>query len=273
MGFMSLIWRLFSNPYIASESTMYRVLHDAEEQHHRGRSRQASRRAKTTHCATGPNQVWSWDITYLSGPVKGMFYYLYLIIDIYSRKIVGWEVWAEEMAEHAGQLIRRAVMVEKITILAHSLVLHSDNGSPMKGATMLETLYQLGITPSRSRPRVSNDNAYSESVFRTCKYCPSYPSSGSATLDEARIWVKEFVKWYNYEHRHSRIKFLTPHQRHSGQEDEILSKRHQTYEAAKAKHPERWTRTTRDWSIPKEVWLNPDKPEDNGQLELKSCAG
>lgn len=223
--------------YLASESTMYRVMRQAEEQHHRGRSKAPSSKPISTHCATDPNRVWSWDITYLPGPARGLYFYLYLILDIFSRDIVGWEVWTEETAEHASHLIRRAVMSQKITQQAEPLVLHSDNGSPMKGASMLETLYQLGITPSRSRPRVSNDNPYSESIFRTCKYCPSYPAGGFATLEAARVWVKEFVHWYNYNHRHSGIKFLTPHQRHSGQGEEILAKRHQLYEAAKAKHP------------------------------------
>ena len=152
---------------------------------------------KSTHCATAPNRVWSWDISYLPGPAKGIYFYLYLILDIFSREIVCWEVWNEESAEHAGQLIQRATMAQNImrerTI---PLVLHSDNGSPMKGASMLETLYQLGITPSRSRPRVSNDNPYSEAMFRTCKYCPDYPVKGFTTLDNSRVWVKDFVDWY-----------------------------------------------------------------------------
>jgi putative transposase len=258
--------------YIASESTFYRVMHQAGEQNHRGRSKAPSSKPKSTHCATEPNRVWSWDITYLPGPAKGLYFYLYLILDIYSRDIVGWEVWTEESAEHASQLVRRAVMAQNITRQESPLVLHSDNGSPMKGASMLETLYQLGITPSRSRPRVSNDNPYSESIFRTCKYRPSYPIRGFATINEARIWVKEFVHWYSYNHHHSGIKFLTPHQLHSGQGEKILEKRHQLYEDAKARHPERWTRKTRNWTLPKEVWLNPEKTRDDDQPESKTDA-
>jgi len=247
--------------YIASESTVYRVMRKAGQQHHRGRSKASSNKPKSTHCANAPNQVWSWDITYLTGPIKGLHFYLYLILDIYSRNIVGWEVWAEETAENASLLIRRAVLAQKILMRDSPLVLHSDNGSPMKGATMLETLYQLGITPSRSRPRVSNDNPYSESIFRTCKYCSSYPTDGFANLNDARAWVKEFVHWYNFDHRHSGINFLTPHQRHNGLGNVILEKRHQLYEAAKANHPERWSRQTRNWSLPNEVWLNPEKSQ------------
>jgi putative transposase len=253
--------------YIASESTFYRIMHAVGAQNHRGRSKAPTSKPKSTHCATAPNRVWSWDITYLPGPVKGLYFFLYLILDIYSRNIVGWEVWTEETAEHASQLIRRAVMAQNITRHKALLVLHSDNGSPMKGVSMLETLYQLGITPSRSRPRVSNDNPYSESIFRTCKYCPSYPNGGFATLDDARVWVKEFVHWYNYQHRHSGIKFLTPHQRHSGQGEDILEKRHQLYETAKASHPERWTRQTRNWSLANEVWLNPEKSQAKDILD------
>lgn len=253
--------------YLASESTMYRLLRKAGEQTHRGRSKAPQHKPKSTHCATKPNSIWSWDITYLPGPLKGMFYYLYLIMDIYSREIVGWEVWPEETAEHASELISRTVLAQNIATQDTPLVLHSDNGSPMKGATMLETLYSLGVTPSRSRPQVSNDNPYSESLFRTCKYCPMYPAKGFSTLDDARLWVKEFDHWYNQDHRHSGINFLTPHQRHSGQGEEILQKRHQLYEVAKARHPERWARQTRDWSNVKEVWLNPDKSSGKEQVQ------
>jgi putative transposase len=257
--------------YIASESTMYRVMHEAGEQNHRGRSHEPVSRPVSTYCATKPNQVWSWDITYLPGPVKGLYFYLYLILDIFSRKVVGWEVWTEESATNASLLIRRTVMAENITRQSKPLVLHSDNGSPMKGSTMLETLYLLGITPSRSRPRVSNDNPYSESMFRTCKYCPSFPAGGFTSIYNAREWVKEFVRWYNYQHYHSGIKFLTPHQRHSGQGNEILEKRHEVYKAAKLKHPERWSRHTRDWSLDDEVWLNPlnsQSKEDKDEVHV-----
>ena len=191
--------------YIASESTFYRILHEEKMQNHRGRSQEPGKHSKpTSYCATAPNQIWTWDITYLSGAVKGMFYYLYLIIDIFSRDIVGWEVWAEESAEHASELIRRACLAQG-RLSTQPLVLHSDNGSPMKGATMLQTLYRLGITPSNSRPRVSNDNPYSESLFRTLKYRPNYQPRGFASIEEAREWCRKFVQWYRYEHHHSGI--------------------------------------------------------------------
>lgn len=250
--------------YIASESSFYRVLRAYGLQHHRGRSEAPVSRPPSTHCATAPNQVWMWDITYLNGPIKGKFYYLYLISDLFSRKIVAWEVWENESAAHASELIQRAVLSEKILAPRREpLVLHSDNGSPMKGATMLETLYHLGITPSNSRPRVSNDNPYAESLFKTLKYRCNYQPQGFSDLSEARLWCKNFAYWYNHEHHHSGIKFLTPHQRHSGIDAKIVKKRNEVYEAAKARHPERWTKSTRDWSLPEKVYLNPEKNQSN----------
>lgn len=187
--------------YLASESSFYRVLKNHDMQHHRGRSKRPVNKPISTHCATAPNQVWMWDITWLPGPAKGVYYYLHLILDLFSRKIIAWDIWLEESAENASILVRRGVISEKRT-RTKPLVLHSDNGSPMKGASLLETLYSLGITPSRSRPRVSNDNPYAESIFRTCKYRPSFPISGFAELTQARKWVLAFVQWYNQEHRH-----------------------------------------------------------------------
>ena len=253
--------------YIASESTFYRILHEENMQNHRGRSQEPGKHAKpTSYCATGPNQVWTWDITYLRAAVKGLFYYLYLIVDIFSRDIVGWEVWEEESALHASELIRRACLAQK-RLTTMPLVLHSDNGSPMKGATMLETLYALGITPSNSRPRVSNDNPYSESLFKTLKYRPNYQPKGFASLEEARRWCSTFVDWYRFEHHHSGIQFLTPAQRHAGKGQKILEHRHEVYETAKAAHPERWNgRATRDWSDIKAVYLNPDKECDEDTI-------
>ena len=245
--------------YIASESSFYRVLRAHNRQHHRGKSSKPIKRPLSTHCATGPNQVWMWDITWLPGPAKGVYFYLYLIIDLYSRKIVGWEIWTEESAIHASALIRRTVIKENLTTHKQPLVLHSDNGSPMKGATMLETLYTLGITPSRSRPRVSNDNPYAESVFRTIKYRPSFPSKGFTDITESRQWVLELVHWYNTVHHHSGLNFLTPYQRHNGHSNDVFQTRKLVYEAAKSRNPERWARDTRNWTLPNQVWLNPEK--------------
>jgi len=243
--------------YLASESTVYRILREANQQHHRGRSEAPQRKAPSTHCAVGPNQVWCWDITWLPGPARGLFYYLYLILDLYSRKVIAWEVHDSEASDLAARLIHKGCLSEGI--VAQPLVLHADNGSPMKGASMLETLRRLGVTPSFSRPRVSNDNAYAESLFRTCKYRPDYPVNGFATIDEARAWVLSFTRWYNTEHKHSGLKFTTPAQRHTGEAEVILEHRKQVYRAARARHPNRWSGDIRNWDLPEKVWLNPEK--------------
>jgi len=244
--------------YIASESSFYRVLREVGQVNRRGRAKTPRVVVKPKgYKAEAPNEVWSWDITYLASSIRGMFYYLYLIEDIYSRKIVGWEIHETESAELASQLIRKACWAEGIH--QEGLVLHSDNGSPMKGATMLATLQKLGVVPSFSRPSVSDDNPYSESLFRTLKYMPAYPTKPFKDLASARKWVHEFVQWYNIEHRHSSIQYVTPSQRHEGKDGEILEKRKRVYEAAKEKKPERWSGNIRDWNPVAEVWLNPPK--------------
>jgi putative transposase len=202
--------------YIASESTIYRVLKAEDQLRHRQKSKPARTVKKPRALtATGPNQIYTWDITYLPTAVRGVYFYLYLVLDIYSRKIVGWQVHAEERSVLAADLMTDICQREGVK--RHQVTLHSDNGSPMKGATMLATLQQLGIIPSFSRPSVSNDNPYSESLFRTLKYRPAYPDQPFLDLQAARLWVQEFVDWYNLEHRHSGIKFVTPVQRHTGE--------------------------------------------------------
>lgn len=244
--------------YIASESSFYRVLRAAGQVNRRGAAERPRHVAKPKgFCARAPNQTWSWDITFLASSVRGQFYRLYMIEDIFSRKIVGWEVHPEELAEHASTLISKACLAEGIR--GGQLVLHADNGSPMKGATMLATLQRLGIVPSFSRPSVSDDNPYSESLFRTLKYTPAYPRKPFDSLGAARRWVHRFVTWYNHEHRHSAIKYVTPAQRHDGLDSELLRQRKALYEAAKAAHPERWSGSTRNWERTNEVWLNPPK--------------
>jgi putative transposase len=246
--------------YIASESSFYRVLNAAGQLHHRGRAQAPKKtKAPTTHVADGPNQVWSWDISWMPSKVRGLFWYLYLIEDIYSRKIVGWEVHEREAGELGATLIQRAVMAEQC--FRKPLVLHADNGSPMKSQTMRVKLEELGISPSYSRPRVSNDNAFSESLFRTLKYCPTWPSQGFATVDEARAWVLRFVDWYNNRHCHSALKFVTPAQRHRGDDHQVLVQRVQVYEKAKARHPQRWSGSTRNWEVVGPTPLNPERKQ------------
>jgi putative transposase len=244
--------------YVASESTFYRVLTAANQVKHRNAARPKAASGKPRSVrATGPNQLYSWDITYLPTTVRGMYFYLYLFMDIYSRKIVGWQVYDEESTVLAAEVVRDICTRESIQ--SGQIVLHSDNGSPMKGATMLATLQRLGVVPSFSRPSVSNDNPYSESLFKTLKYRPGYPGKTFSELVDARRWVAQFADWYNNEHRHSAIRFVTPAQRHAGQDNELLRRRETVYEAAKARHPERWSGQTRDWEPVRVVHLNPAK--------------
>lgn len=245
------------NIYLASESSFYRIMREAAQQRHRGRSRQPKARPISSHCATGPRQLWSWDITWLPTRVKGKYLYWYMVLDVYSRKIVGHEVHEVEAAALGARLMRKASLAEGLA--GRELVLHSDNGSAMKGATMLATLEKLGIVPSFSRPRVSNDNPYAESLFKTCKYRPEYPGRPFLDVDEARAWTTGFVKWYNNVHKHSGLKFVTPAQRHSGTDAAILRQRERAYAEAKARRPERWSGATRNWEAVKEVWLNPER--------------
>ena len=243
--------------YIASESTFYRVLRAENQLQHRGAERPAQQRHKPRAlCATAPDELFSWDITYLPTQVKGIYFYLYLFMDIFSRKIVGWQVYDVESSDLASEVMRDICVRENIA--PNQVVLHSDNGSPMKGATMLATLQALGVMPSFSRPAVSNDNPYSESLFKTLKYRPTYPRRPFETLVAARQWVSTFVHWYNHEHRHSAIRFVTPAQRHAGLDVALLRRRVDVYEAAKEKHPERWSGATRNWQPILVVHLNPE---------------
>jgi transposase InsO family protein len=250
--------------YLGSESTFYRVLHEQGQVQHREPSRTPTERHRpTAYLATGANQVWSWDITYLRGPIRGTFFRLYMMVDIWSRKIVGHSVHEEESATFAAALTTTAC--ESEGVVRHQLVLHSDNGGPMKGATMLATLQQLGVVPSFSRPTVSNDNPYSESLFRTLKYRPEFPTEPFESLEAARTWVDSFVHWYNSEHLHSGVGFVTPDDRHSGQDIEILARRDAVYRAAKKRNPERWTGATRDCSRLQTVTLNPEPDKETNR--------
>jgi len=243
--------------YIASESSFYRILCEANQLAHRGKAKPPMHQRPVSLQASAPNQLWSWDITYLPTTVKGMFFYLYLIMDVFSRKIVGWEVYKSESSDQAAKVFRKSYMREGIS--GNSLVLHSDNGSPMKGATMLATLQRLGVMPSFSRPSISDDNPYSEALFKTLKYHPCFPCKPFENIEEAREWVAGFVRWYNEIHRHSALKFVTPGQRHRGEDLAILEQRHALYKAAKVQHPERWSGQTRNWESEETVYLNQGK--------------
>ena len=243
--------------YVASESTMYRLLHEAGQMGHRRLERVPRKVSKPRALvATQPDQVYCWDITYLPAPVRGMHFYLYLFVDIFSRKIVGWQVFDCESAELAAGLLRD--ICERMAIPQGQLTVHSDNGSPMKGETMLATMQRLGIAASRSRPSVSNDNPYSESLFRTLKYRPQLPLKPFKDLLHARRWVTDLVHWYNLEHRHSAIQFVTPTQRHAGLDKSMLKNREVVYAAARQANPSRWSGSTRNWRPIDEVHLNPN---------------
>jgi len=244
--------------YIASESTFYRVLRASGLLEHRSRPRpKGARKRPEERRATGPNQVWSWDITYLPSKIKGKYFYLYMILDIYSRKIVGAEIYDQENSEHASILLQRTVWSEKCS--GKNTVLHSDNGTPMRGYTMVAKMQDLGIVSSYSRPRVSNDNPYSESLFRVLKSCPKWPLSGFEDIMKSRHWVADFILWYNTKHKHSGIKYVTPDERHKKLDIDILKQRECVYEKARNLNPSRWAKSCRNWQFINEVYLNPKK--------------
>ena len=254
--------------YMASESSFYRVLKGAHPLSHRHKAKPARTVIKPRALtASGPHQIYSWDITYLPTRVRGIFLYLYLVMDIYSRKVVGWQVYEEESSALAADLMTD--IGHRESVQPGSVTLHSDNGSPMKGATLLATLRLLGVVPSFSRPSVSNDNPYSESLFRTLKYRPEYPEGVFATLHSARTWVRWFVDWYHHEHLHSAIQFVTPAQRHAGQDTDILAHRQQVYRQAQARNPHRWSGNIRNWKPVGDVHLNPGK--DRADVKNKTA--
>lgn len=221
---------------------------------HRNAARPRTHRKPDELSATMPNQLWSWDITYLPSNIRGQFFYLYMFIDIFSRKIVGFDVYDEQSADLASVVVSNAYIAEGVR--EDEITLHADNGGPMKGAMMLATLQKLGVAASFSRPSVSNDNPFSEAMFRTLKYCPQYPRKPFTSVENALAWVTPFVDWYNNVHQHSGIKFVTPAARHVAQDMAILENRKRVYELARQKNPGRWSKQTRNWDRVDEVYLN-----------------
>jgi putative transposase len=245
--------------YLASESTFARLLREQGQSAHRGRAKSPKAvRPPTTHVAHATREVWCWDMTYLPATVLGRWFHLYLILDLYSRKIVGWEVHDTDDASHAAHLVHRTALAEGIAQLTSKPVLHGDNGSTLKATTVLAMLNWLGVKPSYSRPRVSDDNAFAEALFRTAKYRPEFPAKGFANLEGARAWAARFVRWYNVDHRHSGIQYVSPAQRHAGDDHAILAARHALYTNARALNPARWSGKTRDWTPVGVVTLNPE---------------
>ena len=244
--------------YLASERTMYRLLAASGETRPRRDQLVHPTYQKPELLATAPNQVWSWDITKLLGPAKWTYYYLYVILDVYSRYVVGWMVAHREHSDLAERLI--ADTIAKQEVPAGQLTLHADRGSSMTSKAIAFLLADLGVTKSHSRPYVSNDNPYSESQFKTLKYRPGFPDR-FASLEEARASCQDFFRWYNTEHRHSGIGLLPPAVVHDGQAQDAYDARSQVLATAYSAHPERFVRQApRPPQLPTAAWINPPNP-------------
>jgi putative transposase len=250
--------------YLCHPRTMYRVLHESSAVHERRAQRNHPVYARPELLATAPNQVWTWDVTWLRGPVRYVYYPLYVIIDLFSRYNPGWLLAHEENGELASQLITETC--ERQSVKPGSLTLHADRGPVPKGKTVQRLLVDLDIKPSHSRPRVSNDSPYSEAQFRTCKYHPEYPDRFSS-FEHAREFCRRFFDWYNNEHRHSGIAYLTPADVHHGRAQHVLDQRQAVMNDAHARHPERFPQGAPTVpALPRGVWINP--PENRSEVEL-----
>ena len=241
--------------YICSVRTIYRLLGKEDLIHQRDGSKNRQKRARPPQrIASGPNMVWCWDITWLPAVIRGLFFYAYVIIDIFDRTIVGWSVHYRESDVYSRDLFKSLSRGEDIVFE----YLHSDNGSPMKGSTLMAFLDSLNVKVSFSRPRTSNDNPYIESLFKTLKYSSGYPIRFK-DIEQAREWMADFVNWYNTEHLHSSIGYVTPKQMRDGSAVDIFKKRNEVMQMAKLKNPEYWgSRDTICWGAPEKVVLNPE---------------
>ena len=241
--------------YHASESTFYRILKKYNALTHRSESKKGTSRNKPAELkAYRKNQVWMWDITWLKSPVTGIWYYAYVIEDLYDRSIVAWMIFENESDEHSHELFEYACNKEN----AHPDFVHSDNGNPMKGVTLVALYYQLGIVPSFSRPRVSDDNPFIESFFKTLKYKCGYPRYFK-DLNHARSWFADFIHWYNFEHKHSGLQYITPMQKRMGLHFEMFKNRNQVICKARERNPLRWSSKIRQYKISKFEVLNSAK--------------
>jgi len=245
--------------YLCSMATMYRILAAAGENGERRRQRTHPAKKIPQLHATGPNQVWSWDITRLPGPTKGVFFDLYVILDVWSRYVIAWTVAPAEDSDLAKDLIADAIARENVQ--RDRLTLHADRGSSMTSKTVAGLLVDLGVTRSHSRPRVSNDNPFSESQFRTLKYCPAFPGRFDS-IAAARDFCRLFFDYYNLEHRHSGIALHTPVSMHRGTAPEIRTQRQATLDAAREADPIRFSRRPIAPRLPEDVWINKPAPPD-----------
>lgn len=241
--------------YLCSWRTMYRVLDENHEVRERRNVLSHPNYAKPELLATAANQLWSWDITKLCGPTPWTYFYLYVILDVFSRYVVGWRIAERESEDLARELIQQTCAKQGIP--AGQLTIHADHGSPMISKTVAQRLLDLGVTKTHARPHVSDDNPYSEAQFKTLKYRPDYPDRFGCLLD-ARTWAQAFFTWYNHEHHHTGLALLTPAVVHSGQTDLVLQQRQQTLHLAYAAHPERFVKgIPKPPQPPEAVWINP----------------
>jgi len=246
--------------YLCSISTMYRILREHDQVHERRNQRQHPTYTKPELLATEPNQLWSWDITKLRGPVTWTYFYLYVILDVFSRYVVGWLIAERESAELAEQLI--ATSCQKQQVEKEQLTLHADNGPAMIAKTVAQLLVDLSVTKSHSRPYTANDNPFSEAQFKTMKYRPDYPDRFGSIVD-ARAWARAFFHWYNNEHRHSGLGLMTPTTVHYGLAKQLTAQRQAVLHAAYARHPERFVKEPpKPPQLPTAVWINPPRSEE-----------
>jgi len=244
--------------YLCHWRTMYRILDEFAEVRERRKQLTHPNYQKPELLASGPNQVWSWDITKLLGPVKWTYYSLYVILDIFSRYVVGWMLAPHESAALARELVQQTC--EKQGIQADQLTLHADRGSPMIAKSMVLLLADLGVTQSHSRPHTSDDNPFSEAQFKTLKYRPDYPPRFGSQAD-ARTWARDFFSWYNHEHHHSALGLLTPADVHDGRAAQVLRERQLVLQLAYEKTPERFVKgLPMPAQLPEAVRINPPKP-------------
>ena len=239
--------------YRGSYRTMYRLLHQHQAVCERRKVRRHPTYTKPELKATGPNQVWTWDITYLKTPVRGRFYYLYVVIDIYSRYVVGWMLAERECALLAHKLLQETC--RKYNIVPNQLTIHADRGGPMKSKPVEKLLLSLQVTRSHSRPRVSNDNPYSEASFKTMKYSAGFPER-FGSQEEAQTFCQDYFVWYNTKHHHTGLVLLTPEQVHYGDAPKLLAQRQVTLDKAYAAHPQRFNRPPQAGCLPEVVWIN-----------------
>ena len=253
--------------YLCHWRTMYRILDEHGEVRERRNQLQHPTYAKPELLATGPNQLWSWDITKLKGPAKWTYYYLYVILDVFSRYVVGWMVAEREAASLAEKLIAQTCVKQGID--SDQLTLHADRGPSMRSKSVAQLLADLGITKTHSRPYTANDNPYSESQFKTMKYRPDFPERFDSVAD-ARSWAREFFRWYNHDHRHSGLGLMTPATVHHGQAEAVRQQRQQGLLVAYAAHPGRFVRGVPiPPELPSEVWINKPQADDEEQAQTK----